>query len=193
MSRPRRVRGVCAVEGCEALERHRQWCKKHYHRWLQHGDPTFSLLRMDMTPEERAFSSVVAGRNGCWIWTGCLDKQGYGRFTQGKKGWLAHRWVYQLLRGDSPADKPHLDHICHTNDESCPGGPVCMHRRCVNPDHLEPVTARENALRGRAPSMLAAQSKKCQRGHDLVTEKSGRQRCDTCRRLRAAARRERVA
>lgn len=42
-----------------------------------------------------------------------------------------------------------LDHVCHSKDQACEGGSGCLHRRCVNPDHLELVTAAENRRRAR--------------------------------------------
>lgn len=35
---------LCAVEGCDREVRHREWCSKHYQRWLKHGDPTRTVL-----------------------------------------------------------------------------------------------------------------------------------------------------
>lgn len=32
--------GECAVDGCERAAHTRGWCRKHYLRWLTHGDPT---------------------------------------------------------------------------------------------------------------------------------------------------------
>jgi len=86
----------------------------------------------------------------CWIWTGCMMKDGYGKVGFGPHGraktMLAHRYAWILFRGEPPADKPHLDHLCKV-------------RCCVNPDHLEPVTHAENKLRARA--------KFCHKGHPL--------------------------
>lgn len=72
--------------------------------------------------------------SGCWLWTGQLNNTGYGLFwyQTGKRG--AHVVLWELLRGLVP-DGLELDHLCRV-------------RRCVNPDHLEPVTHSENLLRG---------------------------------------------
>lgn len=86
---------------------------------------------------------------GCWLWLGRLDADGYGRLDlPGKRGSLAHRVVYELLRGQIP---PGLL-LLHQCDELHPG---TMGRRCVNPSHLTPGTTRENAedrhRKGRSP------------------------------------------
>ncbi len=70
--------------------------------------------------------------DSCWIYRGST-LAGYGRTTWGGKAYKAHRFFYQVLRGQIP-DGLHLDHLC-------------TDRACVNPDHLEPVTSTENTRR----------------------------------------------
>jgi HNH endonuclease len=96
---------------------------------------------------------IVDEETGCWVWQLYVDRNGYGRLaTRGapktNRTALAHRWMWEQTFGPIPDGMP-LDHTCHTRDESCPGGPGCLHRRCVNPEHLEPVTTRENVARSR--------------------------------------------
>lgn len=97
----------------------------------------------------------VGGPGACWPWTGTIDRYGYGQYKQTTDGiqscWRAHRVAYELTVDPIP-DGLQLDHLCHTNDPDCPGGPDCVHRACTNPAHLEPVTNEENGRRGvRAP------------------------------------------
>jgi hypothetical protein len=35
----RAVRGTCTVDGCERPHKAHGWCKAHYFRWRDHGDP----------------------------------------------------------------------------------------------------------------------------------------------------------
>src|SRR6478752_5165546 len=85
----------------------------------------------------------VLQENGCWEWVGSVRKNdGYGRWSVGK-GTLAHRVIYEKMRGAVPKGLE-LDHLCRN-------------RLCVNPDHLEPVTTRENIFRGIGSAVQNAQ------------------------------------
>jgi len=188
----------CAVEGCGGNVFARQWCQKHYARWLRHGDPTTSLRLMDLTVVERIERQIAVVAGGCWVWTGRLDRQGYARaHDETGHDVLVHRWNYQRLVGAIP-EHLELDHVCHTQDETCPGGRECQHRRCVRPDHLEPVTGYENWMRSSNIGAVAVRTNLCVRGHDLTVygyvRKDGRGRnCTRCQldgqRRRAAERR----
>lgn len=87
--------------------------------------------------------------NDCWLWTGNITKTGYGWMKVRGVDSYAHRWAYEGFVGPIP-EGLHIDHLCHTNSLTCPGGNSCLHRRCVNTDHLEPVTNAENARRSQA-------------------------------------------
>lgn len=93
----------------------------------------------------------------CWLWTGAIDKAGYGRIGRGSYEVLyAHRVAWELAVGPIP-EGMHIDHLCRV-------------RNCVNPDHLEVVTNRENALRGLAPTAQNAAKTHCLNGHEFVPE-----------------------
>ena len=97
-------------------------------------------------PMER-FLSKVNKTDDCWLCTDALV-DGYGRFSVNGRTIAAHRWAYEQLVGPIPPGLQ-LDHLCHTRDVAkCIRSGECTHRRCVNPDHLEPVTSRENVNRG---------------------------------------------
>lgn len=78
---------------------------------------------------------------GCWNWSLAIQPDGYGRSwcSKRKRSIQAHIHVYETLRGPV-ADGLELDHLCRN-------------RKCVNPDHLEPVTQAVNIRRGRVAKM----------------------------------------
>ena len=66
----------------------------------------------------------------CWLWTGSKNGSGYGYVCVDGKTKKAHRVAYELAFGPIPVGAQ-IDHTCHT-------------RSCVNPDHLRPVTPKQN-------------------------------------------------
>ncbi len=84
---------------------------------------------------------------GCWEWIGQINPiTGYGTFNWDRRGWMAHRFLYALMVGPIRFGFT-LDHTCHSEDATCPGGRECQHRRCVNPAHLEQLTLGDNVRR----------------------------------------------
>jgi hypothetical protein len=80
-------------------------------------------------------------------WGTCLLAQGYAlrgyvRIKADGRHVLAHRAVV-MSQVEIPDDMT-VDHLCHNADLTCVGGPACLHRRCVNPEHLAIRTAVEN-------------------------------------------------
>jgi hypothetical protein len=140
---------------------------------------------MTVSPEDRFWQKVQV-TDGCWLWTACLNDGGYGEF-KGPFGILAHRNAWGFAHGDVPRL---LDHLCHNEDSTCPGGPQCQHRRCVRLDHLHPKSKRDNAYAsGRGPAMENAVKTHCVNGHPLdgdnlaIRDSGTRRRCLTCARL----------
>lgn len=131
----------------------------------------------------RFVSKFEVVENGCWLWRRHIDRDGYGRFGINSTVWYAHRAAYVALIGPIPDET--LDHLCHTNDSSCPGALDCLHRRCVNPWHCEPATNIENVMRGGCIMAQRARQTHCKNGHplsgdNLYQTKDGRH-CKTCR------------
>lgn len=130
---------------------------------------------------------IIVMPGGCWLWTGRVDRDGYGR--HGGQG--IHRIVYNLLVGHIPPERPQLDHVAARG---------CLFRACCWPGHLEPVTVRENALRGRSFAAVNAAKVRCDHGHpyDAVNtyiRPNGHRDCRACFRRRSAryAARQRLA
>lgn len=102
------------------------------------------------------------GSDECWPWLGTILADGYAVIKLHGKMPKAHRVVYRLAIGPIP-DGLQLDHLCHT--DQCKLGKKCPHRRCVNPAHLKPATAKENTLRGSSFAAFNYHKTACHRGH----------------------------
>lgn len=124
---------------------------------------------------------IAVQPNGCWHWTGALSPRGWGRATRGRDYAVpAHRFVWMTLGRDFDAALV-FDHLCHNSDVTCAGGPSCMHRRCVNPDHLEQVTQAENVRRGNTLPAQNLRKKQCPRGHEYDhADARGWRKCSIC-------------
>lgn len=136
-----------------------------------------------LTDLDRLMRSVSKGSNGCWYWTGGISSaNGYGRAWYKGDTITAHVAVFRASGGDIP-DGYEIDHTCHNRDLACPGRRDCMHRRCVNPDHLEAVTASVNQIR------QGARKTHCPQGHEYTPENTYIHKgtnCRSCRRCQAA-------
>lgn len=111
----------------------------------------------------------------CWLWGGAVHGDGYGRFYLGGQEHYAHRVVYEAFKGAIPRGHV-IDHLCRV-------------KACVNPEHMEAVTVKENTRRG-----LLGTRTHCKRGHpfndaNTTVDSRGSRRCKTC--LAAWARKER--
>lgn len=125
---------------------------------------------------EGRFWSKVEKSDGCWIWVGAKNTQGYGSFKFDGHIGKAHRYSFQLAHGPI-ADGLTLDHLCRV-------------RACVRPEHLEAVSHQENCSR-------RPQRTICKRGHEFTSENTaiygGKRICRACVRLTQAVRRWAVA
>jgi hypothetical protein len=129
--------------------------------------------------------------NGCLPWHGYVGKNGYGYFGLAcQVTVLAHRFGYTVWRRPVPA-KLHLDHQCHNQDLTCPGGKDCRHRRCVYPWSLRARTQSANLLAANMtrPRETHRNGRKdeCPAGHLYDEENtywwSGMRTCKACRRI----------
>ena len=129
--------------------------------------------------QARRFWAKVAKADGCWLWTGGIQSRGYG--AVGHAPWTAHKMSYLLAERSIP-DGLALDHLC-------------LNKRCVRPDHLEPVTPQVNNQRAHdngqsQPSPLSrinAAKIACPQGHfysddNTYTNPQGHRQCRTCKR-----------
>lgn len=147
-------------------------------------------------PEPARFWSKVDASGDCWIWLGAKGR-GYGHLSAGGRFVGAHRMAYELLVGPIPTGLE-IDHLCRNPP-------------CVNPDHLEPVTVRENQRRspirktgprpGQVPSgrdNYLGRRDACKHGHPFTSsntriEAGHGRRCRRCAVIRQIAYRDRKA
>ena len=132
---------------------------------------------------ERLLANAVVDLGGprpvddapCWQWAKNPNGR-YGQFSVGKqKGLLAHVVSYQLFKGAIP-DGFQVDHLCRNT-------------RCLNPAHLEAVTARVNTLRSTAIPAVNAAKTHCDHDHEFTEantyiDKRGARCCRECQRIK---------
>lgn len=172
---------ICQIDGCSSHVHARGLCNKHYIRWRK-VNPGLAKRR----PWDEAFWARVDknGPGGCWLWTGHLQPSGYARTrTPSGSSRAVHLIVYEMLVGPIPHGMQ-IDHVCHTR--ACNGGSSCAHRRCCNPQHLQPVTPLQNLARSSNFIATNLMTSHCPRGHpysgeNLRVNSRGARECRTCR------------
>ena len=181
---------TCSVAGCERPVKATGLCNLHWQRQWRHGSAdVVAFIKGD--DESRFFSHV--DKNGpvpennpqlgqCWLWTGSPTPKGYSVFYYKGKTVYAYRWLYEKEIGEVPRHLV-LDHLCRNH-------------ACVNPLHLEPVTNKENILRGISLAALNSRKTYCKRGHllegdNVYPDEKGHRNCKICARQRAKEWRER--
>lgn len=99
----------------------------------------------------RLFADVnVLDSESCWLWNKSVVKDGYGkmrRIINGKQHAIfVHRLSWFSQFGEIP-DGMVVDHTCH-DPAICAGGTTCEHRRCINPNHMQLTTMKDNVAKG---------------------------------------------
>jgi len=172
---------ICSIPECARQHYAKNLCKMHYARLRKTGSTVLAARKDQLLANVRVTET-------CWIWTGKPTSNGYGRFGLDGNMIAAHRASYLLFVGPIP-EGLELDHRCHTDDTECPGGSSCPHRRCVNPEHLEPTTHLENVQRGRGGQLQLARTH-CPQGHPYDADNTfmradGARGCRICRNDRS--------
>lgn len=125
---------------------------------------------------EARFWIKVRKTDTCWFWTAGTTHDGYGLFWFDGQTVYSHRWAYEHQIGPIPAGLT-LDHLCRNSN-------------CVRPSHLEPVTMRENILRGNNLAAQNARKTHCSKyghplfGSNLYLAPDNKRYCRECHRIR---------
>jgi hypothetical protein len=138
------------------------------------GLPASALIALPVSLARRI---RVRAATGCWEWQGKQNQHGYGRVLWDGGVQQAHRIVWVILRGPIPAGLV-LDHLCRVT-------------RCVNPLHLDPVTPRENTLRGETVAAAFASRTHCECGGEFTVQMAAGRPVRVCPACKAATRRAR--
>ena len=160
----------CRVAGCPRQHDSHGYCALHCMRWKRHGDP----LWQPPTPSQLFWAKVVEA-DDCWLWTGSGNR--YGKFTIRGQTHLAHRFAYEDMVGDIPEGLT-IDHLC-------------QNKKCVNPEHLDPVPLLINVRRRDAVHGIGSAVTHCPKNHPYdetnTSRRNGRRYCKACARERARA------
>jgi hypothetical protein len=121
----------CQVHSCSKSVFAKGFCRSHYKCFNRIGKPVADRLTIHGSIEKKfAIRSQNRNENGCWIWSGSKDPDGYGNIRDGQKMKRAHRVSWELHNGPIPSGV----HILHK----------CNNPSCVNPEHLKLGNHTEN-------------------------------------------------
>lgn len=124
------MKKICSVNGCIRPVRHWGLCSRHGIQKKRGEEFTSLPLVSDGTESlEERMEWRTERTESCWNWTGTRSSEGYGRIRY-RKELYAHRVAWELANGEIPTGKV-IDHLCRN-------------RACVNPDHLQLVSQKEN-------------------------------------------------
>ena len=149
----------CSVKGCKNTQNiAKGFCPQHYQRIRRHGDPLIHKGNMPyyinhsdhrraaQNPEELLELSHIKADTGCWMWVGQTNKkknqENYGRVK-------LTRWKKELEALGINTDYPRAHRLSYAVwVGKIPEGAVIHHRcgvrLCINPDHLQAISAIEN-------------------------------------------------
>lgn len=123
---------TCEISECENVHLAKGLCRKHYLRMYKKGTLELTVFH-GSSAYDRLIKNSKSDDNGCLVFQGCKNENGYGQIRDGKMR-AAHRVAFEHHNGPIPDDME-LDHLCRN-------------RACINHLHMEVVTHKENVQRG---------------------------------------------
>ncbi len=113
------------------------------------------------------WGKIEGPNDGCWLWKGAKQSDGYGIISINGGQFKVHRVVVVQLTGQQIPVGLTVDHVVARG---------CTSKLCCNPAHLEVVTQSVNTLR-------IPRKDVCKYGHKRIYRKD----CSVCNRLKVAA------
>jgi hypothetical protein len=130
---PRGTNARCEVDHCAKTAVSYGLCSTHaYQRDTGAEIGPRRMIRNVTLAERMEFYTDPPNENGCRLWTGGVNRNGYPSVSlaPGRPG-AGHRIAYELATGDKPEPHEPIHHICGV-------------KRCVEPAHLQKITSIEN-------------------------------------------------
>ena len=124
---------VCAFADCGRVVFAKEHCGGHY-KQINQGRPLQILKKRGGSAFRDVGKRLMKRRlevveTGCWQWQGSKNSNGYGQIQVEGRVVTVHRAAYEHWVG--PVDAETLHH-------------TCANRLCFNPEHLQPISTREN-------------------------------------------------
>ena len=118
----------CSVSGCPDPRDGDGYCSRHGYKWRRYGDPLAGRTRH--ADPEAAFAARTERLDGCLVWTGATDEDGYGSMWVASRNTRPHRYAWEQANGPIPVGMT-IDH-------------KCWNRACCEVSHLRLATRHEN-------------------------------------------------
>jgi hypothetical protein len=120
---------MCSFKDCKNKIDYMELCASHIHQ-LQRGKELTTLRYINVDIKTRILSKITTDdTTDCWNWNG-YKREGYGRIQYKGTTHTVHRLMYKLHNNGINSNES-IHHIC-------------ANTLCVNPDHLQSISQREN-------------------------------------------------